>query len=420
MDMMKEQALTSLPFDVEQEKGSDNEKGSDICESKKSREDEVVSGDAEEMNKSSKWAELPKDTMLNIAGRLAIAEYVRVGAVCTQWRSNTTPKPCILPIQSPWLMVTNQESTSNYSFFCMSTDRTYTLHIPELLTAQCCTTSHGFLVLLDNTNSSITLLNPLTRARFSLPSTTSFPISISTKTYDLEKIVLSSSPTLDEEPTIALALVSNQLAFSRLEDETWTLINNLKASFTDAIYFNDEFHVIDTHGVVTRLKFGTGTNVGVSINTMQMHKHSGLKYLVRSGDRLLMVNKIRHDCDPGTHAPCETINFEVCGQCEIRDKKYWVQVHGLSGFSLFLGANYSMSFRADEIAGMRRNCIYFTDDYRWTHKHGSGERGCRVCGINDAGIFRMRDEYFDELPGGVDLFDGFVWPTPKWFMPSLV
>ncbi|RXH73370.1 hypothetical protein DVH24_013054 [Malus domestica] len=98
------------------------------------------------------------------------ADYLRFRVVCHSWRASVPKTPHHLPPQLPWLMLPqSQPNQSHRAFFNLSNSRVHFLHLPEASHRKCrCGSSHGWLVILDET-PSVLLVNPLTRARRHLP-----------------------------------------------------------------------------------------------------------------------------------------------------------------------------------------------------------------------------------------------------------
>ncbi|KAK1285494.1 F-box protein [Acorus calamus] len=85
----------------------------------------------------------------------------------------------------------------------------------------------------------------------------------------------------------------------------------------------------------------------------------------------------------------------------------WVQVKSLGDCALLLGDNHSLCLPVEGVSGLKRNCIYFTNDDEekiFVDRHG----------LRDIGVFNMEDgsieRYFHDQQ--------CLFPPPVWFMPN--
>jgi len=96
----------------------------------------------------------------------------------------------------------------------------------------------------------------------------------------------------------------------------------------------------------------------------------------------------------------------------------WARADGkdrvLGGRALFLGKSASLCVPADDAgwcAGVRANCVYFTDDGPWSH-----DRCHEVA--PDVGVLDVTDGSYRPPRGAArDLL--WKWPPPVWVFPSL-
>jgi hypothetical protein len=142
------------------------------------------------------------------------------------------------------------------------------------------------------------------------------------------------------------------------------------------------------------------------------------KYLVElSPGRLLQVHRLRE----AAHARCaweprpELVEYTTTG-VELFEwtaaTGQWARADGraLGGRALFLGKNASLCVPADD-AGVRGDCVYFTDDGPWSH-----DRCHEVA--PDVGVLDLADGSYRPPRGAArDLL--WKWPPPVWVFPSL-
>ncbi|EER88925.1 hypothetical protein BDA96_10G331200 [Sorghum bicolor] len=91
----------------------------------------------------------------------------------------------------------------------------------------------------------------------------------------------------------------------------------------------------------------------------------------------------------------------------------WARADGrvvLGGRALFLGKSVSLCVPADD-AGVRSDCVYFTDDGPWSHNR------CHEV-APDVGVLDLTDGSYRPPRGAArDLL--WKWPPPVWVFPSL-
>ncbi|XP_066374486.1 uncharacterized protein [Miscanthus floridulus] len=148
------------------------------------------------------------------------------------------------------------------------------------------------------------------------------------------------------------------------------------------------------------------------------------KYLVElSPGRLLQVHRLRE----AVHARYaweprpEYVEYTTTG-VELFEwtaaTGQWARADGkdrvLGGRALFLGKSASLCVPADDAgwcAGVRANCVYFTDDGPWSH-----DRCHEVA--PDVGVLDVTDGSYRPPRGAArDLL--WKWPPPVWVFPSL-
>ncbi|KAJ1254944.1 hypothetical protein BS78_K305100 [Paspalum vaginatum] len=140
------------------------------------------------------WADLPRDLLESVLGRLPVPDRLRFPAVCTAWQSATvsdaasSARPLPAP-SSPWLMlpfntaanrrarsVDGDAKFSEARFLSLAEGRAYAIRqtepaVPDRL---CVGSSDGWLVAADAA-SELHLLNPVTGAQVRLPSVATLP-----------------------------------------------------------------------------------------------------------------------------------------------------------------------------------------------------------------------------------------------------
>ncbi|XP_078182471.1 putative F-box protein At5g55150 [Carex rostrata] len=280
------------------------------------------------------WSLLPSELLEAIAEKVtSLADYIRLRAVCCPWRSACSPRPNHLPLQLPWLMLPYQSDDNDDStrlFYDLSASKIHKLDLPETRGASICGSSHGWFVL--QKGLVVSLLNPITRATIPLPSFISpvppFSIGIvplgashdelffvngEDEKYAIEptdhvivrKAILTSSPLDPSCMVFVFTSTKWQLAFCKIGDEGWTVIE-FECSwhyddwkFCDFSYSNGFLYTADYFATVTmyNLNNPSRTMLGGGISPNDMHLVDGV-----SGDILLIYPS-------GPHLPIVLMDF---------------------------------------------------------------------------------------------------------------
>ncbi|KAF6146093.1 hypothetical protein GIB67_033452 [Kingdonia uniflora] len=81
---------------------------------------------------------------------------------------------------------------------------------------------------------------------------------------------------------------------------------------------------------------------------------------------------------------------------------------GERDYAIFVGNNYSFSLSISEYPELKRNSIYFTDDYSEIYEEGGGR---------NTGIFDNEEETIEFIDLGLDMRSAFS--PPLWITPNL-
>ncbi|KDP36858.1 hypothetical protein JCGZ_08149 [Jatropha curcas] len=390
------------------------------------------------------WTQLPPELVETISKSLTIyADYLHFRAVCRTWRSSIPRTPNHLPPQLPWLMLPQSQSDQSHrAFFNLSTNRFHFLNLPEAShRKRHCGSSHGWLIILDD-SPIILLINPLTRAKLSLPPVSSFPNVVSFNYSDIgreyalrnslgdrctrslrqmrdwfiKKVILSCSP-LTEGNFVAMAILNQtgDLAYCRNGDQSWTIIENARYFSEDVVCFNGLFYAVNKAGQIAVCDVNGDSPEVWFIETPRQHG-GDLQYLVSSENELLLVTRyldlefeVDHP-DMQPHLIYRTMRFEV-SRLEWGGPR-WARMRSLGDKALFIGENTSLSLSANDFFGCMGNCIYYTDDYSDTNYDDH-------FGEHDLGIFKLWDGSIESLPCYPRHSRSRLrWPPPLWVSPN--
>ncbi|XP_062229770.1 uncharacterized protein LOC133927356 [Phragmites australis] len=142
------------------------------------------------------WADLPRDLLESVLGRLPVPDCLRFPAVCTAWQSaaaaaaaTTTTAAPHQAVLSPWLMLPVNPTTHRHTrsgdadakllearFLSLTDGRAYAIRQPAPAVSDrlCVGSSDGWLITADAA-SELQLLNPLSGAQVQLPSVATLP-----------------------------------------------------------------------------------------------------------------------------------------------------------------------------------------------------------------------------------------------------
>ncbi|KAJ3706866.1 hypothetical protein LUZ61_010571 [Rhynchospora tenuis] len=321
------------------------------------------------------WCLLPPELLQSIAEKAtSIADYIRFRAVCHPWRSASSPRPRHLPIQLPWLMLPykahgNDDSTR--LFYDLSASKTRRLHLPETHGVEICGSSYGWLVLHNGKVTS--LFNPITRATISLPPYTVPPSDLgiaplnvqnaaiffgdccvnnsalcSTHTFFVEKAILTSSPIDTGCMVIVHTSSLWELAFCKIGDERWTVIQYYEAGPTewyeicDLSCINGVLYTLNPFGFVTMYNLITPSKTELDCEPI-----SSIIYLVQGVDG-------------------EVFLIRYCGEhtvykLSIDGEPMWIKVNDVGKNVFFVGGGcqaFSLSSDHLQLPGAAK-CVYY-------------------------------------------------------------
>jgi hypothetical protein len=382
---------------------------------------------------SVEWTELPPEIIETISKKLTIyADYLRFRCISRTFLSSIPKNPLHLPPQLPCLILSHQ------SFFDLSTHKTHLFNhpLPSHNRTRFCGSSHGFLVILDQT-PQIRIFNPITHVTLFLPPINTFPNVISfdysnigreyfvrNPSGDLvyfnlkqmcnsfiRKIVLSSSPSQNDE-FIAFAIVAsndtNNLAFCKKGYDSWILLSEEIYHFwEDVVYHNGLFYAVSKGGTIAVCDIEV-PRVSIIHTTASVEFNGDIFYTVFSGEEMLLVTRILEQdfSDAGDMFVYRTVGFEVFKMDW--NVMTWNKIETLGDKALFVGGNSSVCFSANDFVGCCADCIYFTDDYSESNHDD-------VRGKHDFGIFRLRDWTVDPL---LPSYSRLGCPLPVWISPN--
>ncbi|KAG6493576.1 hypothetical protein ZIOFF_048568 [Zingiber officinale] len=393
------------------------------------------------------WSLLPHDLLRQLGEKLQLPHRIVFRTVCKSWCLALPP----IVIPCPWLLLPAERIDDSCTFLPLPSDNEHYSFfkfspVPSLappLHGMCYAGSNDGWVAIVDLTFNISLLNPLTGVQIDLPSLLDlFPCETlpncggyifhdkkvgnsyfndfeTCRDYHLKKVIFSSNPT----PSNYMAMVifnGFPCAYTKAGTSKWI---NLDFSMRDIIYYNGLFYAligpseivtIDLSGDDPIKRFIIEGDIEFSDSFVSLVRRHHEHYIALSstGELFLILRRTDYvfldpsDDDPIKH---ETIGFMVFKyNCE--SNSYWDEVRCLGNKSIFIGMNNAYLLSIEDFAGLKANCIYFTDT--WEGSRCNADIGKSNL---DIGFFDLEQEKFKRccLPYEIML------PPPIWFMPSL-
>lgn len=322
------------------------------------------------------WSLLPSELLELICRKVAdVADYVRFGAVCTSWRSAATPRN--LRPQSPWLLLPYDPDSRTRRFYSLAGQRVYSFDLSESRGHAIWGTAHGWLLMADRT-LSFSMLNPLTRARITLPRVTTLPDSPRAQflpvgfggiivrqegrgdsliQLHLLRLLLQCYAFMSAgECIVALTVMSSsQFMFCRVGDEAWTMPDPISSFPIAAVAYHDQrFYVVYENGDVGTCDFSPLAKLTL-IPSLRVPVDFHRCYFVALAGELLLAT-IGHDWSRRDHFSF----FKLDASAQLM----WSELQGVGDHALFVTVAESMIIAAaSNASGCKRNCIYKAASY---------------------------------------------------------
>ncbi|KAJ3706865.1 hypothetical protein LUZ61_010570 [Rhynchospora tenuis] len=389
------------------------------------------------------WCLLPPELLQFIAEKAtSLADYIRFRAVCRPWRSASSPRPRHLPIQVPWLMLPYNSygiGDSTRLFYDLSASKIHRIHLPETRRAQVCGSSYGWLVLHNGQVTS--LFNPITRATISLPPYTVPPSDLgiaplnvqnaaiflgdccinnsalcSTHNFSVGKAILTSSPMDTGCMVIVHTSSLWELAFCKIGDERWTVIQYHGVGPTDwydvcdLSYINGVLYTLNPDGFVTMYNL-----ISPSKTELDCEPISSNIYLAQGvdGDVLLIYyHGITYD-DGILGREIEHTVYKLSNDGE----PTWIKVNDVGKNVFFVGGGcqaFSLSSDHLQLPGSAK-CVYY--DSRRTER----EQGYLSWYNHKIKLGKLDNETVTDISGDLGSFQiNGCWLKSLWLTPSLL
>ncbi|KAK9716558.1 hypothetical protein RND81_06G241700 [Saponaria officinalis] len=375
----------------------------------------------------AKWEDINQDILSQILKIIKDpSDHIRCSAVCSSWRSAALHHRYTLQHSIPGLIVSPRYSLNrtfldfrtNSPPFIYDHDHDHDLDVSCFDT--CVGSYQGWVLLTSHDNSSVYVQNPfLNRRRF-------LPTLGNKKIY---KGIFSSSPSFDPKCIVLILFQSENAAFCYVGDDSWKkltcqIYNNL--AFSDALFFQGKFYVVDDYGKIYTLDFDHTILVPIKSQPLDISETVRYKfYLVEVQGQLCRVQR-KFEFDENFFYKNDVIDddvYETQTGYRVSTREFWVlrmdpgtnewvRVNNLGGDALFLGCNNSICVSEIELNGnIKGNKIYFTDDRQKNSKHFGMDSPGKDMGIYDMNDLNIEPVYLDPW---YELMDEppAVWVTP--------
>ncbi|CAI0375164.1 unnamed protein product [Linum tenue] len=365
------------------------------------------------------WAWLPCNVLDSILTHLpTLRDYLRFTSVCKPWNSASEPHARRRTAtshrsQAPLLLVPTRTRSREWRglYDAAQQNKLLSHALPVPYHRRCCGSSHGWLAFLER-DYFVTLYNPFTRARISLPRIIPAPDYITTVIdrakhdryfpYDVKKEWKHAAGWVE-------AIDNNNPPFSHLLSD---VIFRRDRDGGDWVYASGHC------GLLARAECGGG---GGEVRMELVVPPWGpdycctvYKYLVESSDGrdLLVVLRFYEEME-GYEFSMATRDVKVFRlRRKEEEEEGFVEVKDLNGDAVFVGDSYSTAVRAGDFEDCRADCVYYSDDF--TSYFPSEDR----LGPHDVGVFDVKEEKFGSHYVPTPARNRGM-PPPIWVFPTL-
>ncbi|KAJ3684326.1 hypothetical protein LUZ61_013490 [Rhynchospora tenuis] len=301
------------------------------------------------------WSSLPPELLNLFAKNLTeISDFVCFRAVCTAWRSSTPVTD--LPPQFPWIIEMEfYNPIGPLRFHSLPLGKVHNFHNPQFVCKWHVLQSDGYIQI-----SKYCLLKPLNNQHVHLPPynfTAPFHWIGPRRNRLGEPVVhVISFDSLGCRPRL-FSYHFGQDKWSELKLHS-DCINREPVFYINHMLFNVQKFM----GVTKVTEAATGTLAyvipPVEGYSPEATQHSS-EYIVDASGDILRVSQHHGPYDPYGHSEYN-YRFDVYRlEVSKSGSECWVKVDNIGHQALFLDKYNSFVLRANDIAGIKRNCIYF-------------------------------------------------------------
>ncbi|KAJ4820714.1 hypothetical protein LUZ62_033280 [Rhynchospora pubera] len=336
------------------------------------------------------WSILPPELLHLISTKFSsISDLIHFRAVCNTWRASASVSH--LPPQIPCFLLDTKPGATSLNLYSLTSGKTHTVSVPACRDLTVMDSSNGYLLMRHLTNPDLSLLNPVTNSKVSLPF---LPCMAS------QLVWASLDPVQAEDYAVCLLGIvytpapRKFSAFLQPGEVKWTILN--KGSNLCCYYKGMYIHVNKISNSLEIYDVATQT-----LREGPVSPTPGLSYLVVSAGQVIGV--LKYD---NTRVPVHRCQFEIYRLEFGTDEKRpsWVKISNIGDQILFLNLVNGFSITASCFEGFRGNFIYFLKLTR----NGFDNR-----------IWHVPARYDIEAGTGEVLPFPPVTEYGMWFLPSL-
>ncbi|KAJ3684325.1 hypothetical protein LUZ61_013489 [Rhynchospora tenuis] len=301
------------------------------------------------------WSSLPPEVLNLFAKNLTeISDFVRFRAVCKAWRSSTPVTD--LPPQFPWIIENNGwNRTGLLRFHSLPLGKVYTFKNPQrqLIYDRTLGQSDGYICLSSIIEGQFYILNPLSNHDVLLP-----PYNFYRYCY---KWIGSRQNHLGEPVAhvIAFDFSTPSLDSCHFGQDKWCELKFDSAcmNFCERFFYINHmiFNVQISSGVTKVTDAATG-NLAYVIPPVDGYSPDATQrsseYIVDASGDILLVSLHHGDSEYIDRFDIYRLDVSKSGS------ECWVKVDNIGHQALFLDKYNSFVLRANDIAEIKRNCIY--------------------------------------------------------------
>lgn len=336
-------------------------------------------------NGKANWPDLPADLLRTISRKLPdIFDFIYFRSVCKSWYTSTSISNDLPPL-IPWLL-SREGRPGRLRFYSIFSGKMRTIYCPQSRYKVLCGPSYGYLYAIRYTPGGCrkhSLLNPLTKDEVTLRLRKRF--------HDYCMVSMSQNLIADDDYMAFLDPISMRMEFYQPHKPkryyaggcSYPLWKTPRGgACLKGMYFAHQKTTCETD------VFDIARGYSFVIPPPKMHGHEDKVCFIESAGRILRIVMHRRRSDlesaPFNHYVFDIYQLEdVEVQNEIHQYR-WVKIDGIGNHALFLDSLFivsGISITASESAGLRGNCIYYTERfgydcriYRYDVEEGRSQR----------------------------------------------
>ncbi|KAK1620660.1 hypothetical protein QYE76_026177 [Lolium multiflorum] len=273
------------------------------------------------------WADLPPELLWLIGDSLDLKSYASARGACRAWRRALVPP-------SPLLLVLDDARCCHAYATSLPARRSFDLKAGDIRSRGRCIigSGNGWLALYGG-QRMISLFNPMTATEITLP-----PLIYNGSKW-LWKLVFAPNPAKDDFAAVAIYDM-HRLAYVTTGAKRWVVLDPLRLGGGD------------------------------QLADIVYHEKDTVYCLTRYGDVHVWRNKLCMVTLAPPTRRCVAENEVFVLRYYPQRQPCWEVVTNLGGYSVFVGRNNAVSMFAQDVPGLKGNCVYWIGDERGRDQRG--------------------------------------------------